>query len=263
VQSIPNSALPGSPLTAEQRRLLGNVVGFIYDNSVGNSTYNALQLRAVRRFARGMSVNALYTYSKSIDDASTIGGGAVVVAQNFMDLAAERGLSSFDRRHVLNLNYVLESPSGPQRRWYMRNWILSGGITWESGIPFTARVLGNQSDIAGTGSVGSGRAEATGQPIDSGAFFNTAAFAPPPPGFFGDAGRNTIPGPSLFSPNLSLARYFSLGERRRLEFRVDARNFSNTVSYTGIGTVVNATNYGLPTSAAAMRTVTGTVRFRF
>ncbi|HZU24454.1 MAG TPA: hypothetical protein VFA04_02975, partial [Bryobacteraceae bacterium] len=96
-----------------------------------------------------------------------------------------------------------------------------------------------------------------------GAFFNTAAFAPPPPGLFGDAGRNTIPGPSLFSPNLSLARYFSLGERRRLEFRVDARNFSNTVSYTGIGTVVNATNYGLPTSAAAMRTVTGTVRFRF
>jgi hypothetical protein len=273
VQTMPNSALPGSPLTAEQRRTIGNATGFIYDNSVGNSTYNALQARLIRRFTHGMSLNAQYTLSKSIDDASTIGGGAVVVAQNFMDLAAERGLSSFDRRHVLNLQYVLESPVGGPRatlhtsRWaevLLSNWMVSGGITMESGLPFTARILGNQSDIAGTGSVGSGRAEATGQPIDAGSgLFNTGAFTLPPAGLFGDAGRNTITGPYLFSANLSLARHFELGERRRLEFRVDAKNFSNSVSYTGIGTVVNATNYGLPTSAASMRTLTGTIRFRF
>ncbi len=90
----------------------GRVASFIYDESDGNSIYHALQTRLVRRFAKGVSMNALYTFSKSIDDASTIGGGTAVVAQNPFDLSAERGLSSFDQRHTLNLSYILASPVG-------------------------------------------------------------------------------------------------------------------------------------------------------
>jgi hypothetical protein len=252
----------------------GRVASFIYDQSNGNSIYHALQTRLVRRFSRGVSMTALYTFSKSIDDASTIGGGMAVVAQNPLDLSAERGLSSFDQRHTLNLNYVLESPvGGPgaplhSYRWAergFRDWSLSGGVTWSSGLPLTARLLGNQSDITGTGAVGSSRAEATGLPIEAGGypFFNPLAFTLPAPGELGNAGRNTIPGPQQLSLNLSLARSISFGERRRLEFRVDSRNFTNSVYYTSYGTVVNASNYGLATAAGAMRTLTFTTRFRF
>ncbi len=250
-----------------------NVASFIYDESDGDSIYNALQVRLIRRLAHGVSLNALYTYSKSIDDASTIGGGTAVVAQNPFDLAAERGLSSFDQRHTLTLNYVLTSPVGGatgllhEYRWLergLRDWTLSGGVTYGSGFPLTARVLGNQSDATGNGAVGSARAEATGEPVENGAgFFNTAAFTLPPPGQYGDAGRNTIPGPASLVFNLSLGRFVSFGERRRLEVRADATNFTNSVNYTSYGTVVNAPNYGTATAVGAMRTLTLTTRFRF
>src|SRR6185437_9014816 len=119
----------------------------------------------------------------------------------------------------------------------------------------TARVLGNQSDIAGSGNVGSGRASATGQDLSSGAgFFNLAAFTAPIAGQYGNAGRNTIPGPGLFSLNVGFGRSFQFGEsRRRLEFRAEATNVLNQVNYTSFNTVVNATNYGLPVAAGTMR----------
>lgn len=276
IQRLPNRAAPGSPLTAEQRRQIGNAVGFTFDSSEGNSIYHAAQLRLTRRFRRGLSANAAYTWSKSIDNASTFGGGGAVVAQNDKDLAAERGLSTFDQRHVLSLFYIVSSPVGPNG-YVMRHsgratrlladWNLSGGLTAGSGSPFTARVLGNLANSGGSGSVGSGRAEATGQPIDSsgGAFFNLAAFALPPASRFGNAGRNTIPGPGFVTLNASLGRSFRAGrdERRRLEFRLETQNTTNHVSYTGIATIVNATNYGLPTNTRPMRTIQTTVRYRF
>ncbi len=274
IQRLPNRAAPGSPLTAEERRQIGNAVGFTYESSEGNSIYHALQVRLARRFRRGISANALYAYGKSIDNSSTFGGAGNTVAQNDKDLSAERGLSSFDQRHSLRGNFVLTSPiGGPGSRSadntkisrLLKDWTLTGNVSFSSGTPLTARVLGNLADTSGTGAVGAGRADATGLPINGGGgdFFNLAAFTIPPSGRFGDAGRNTINGPAQFSLNAGLGRSFSLSERRRLEFRLDANNVLNHVNITGIGTVVNALTYGLPLSAGGMRTVTGTVRFRF
>jgi hypothetical protein len=269
---MPNRATPGSPLTAEERRQIGNAQNFTFESSEGNSIYHAAQVRFTRRFTRGISANAFYTFSKSIDNASSLGGpggGGGTVAQNDKDLAAERGRSSFNQIHTLSLFYVLSSPIDERHGsgWWQRfgkDWTLSGGLNASSGAPFTARVLGNQSDTGGTGAIGSGRADATGQPVDNGSgFFNLAAFAIPASGTFGNAGRNTIDGPSRFSMNLSLARSFTIAERRHIELRCDATNFLNHVSYTGLGTVVNASNYGLPTSTANMRAVTATLRVRF
>jgi hypothetical protein len=127
-------------------------------------------------------------------------------------------------------------------------------------------VLGNAATaLAQTGGVGSSRAEATGEDLSSSSgFFNPAAFTVAPPGQFGNAGRNTIAGPGLFAVNLAFGRSFQLDEsRRRLEFRFEANNVFNTVSFTNINTVVNATNYTLPISAASMRSVDAVVRFRF
>jgi hypothetical protein len=274
IQRLPNRAAPGSPATAEQRRQIGNAVGFTYESSEGNSIYHAMQVRLSRRFRRGISANALYAYGKSIDNSSTFGGAGNTVAQNDKDLAAERGLSSFDQRHTLRSNFVLTSPiGGPGSRSadntkitrLLKDWTLTGNVTFSSGTPLTARVLGNLADAGGTGAVGAGRADATGLPINGGGgeFFNLLAFTAPPSVRFGNAGRNTINGPAQFSLNAGLGRSFSLTERRRLEFRLDTTNLLNHVNITSIGTVVNALTYGLPLNAGGMRTVQGTVRFRF
>jgi hypothetical protein len=271
VLTLPNQGPPGLRLGHQ----LGNAVGFTYDSPVGDSIYHALQIRVNRRFSGGISMQTMYTFSKSIDDSSSFGGVGSTVAQNWLDLAAERGLSSFDRRHVLTMNWVWTSPLGTANSRVsgsslagrlLRDWQLSGGLTAETGTPLTARALGNTaSGLAQTGGVGSGRAEATGESLASPTgFFNLAAFTIPPVGEFGDAGRNTIPGPNLVSVNADFGRSFQFGEtRRRLELRMSATNVFNEVNYTNINTVVNAINYGLPSSAAGMRTLSAVLRFRF
>jgi hypothetical protein len=265
-QTVPNrAALGSSPLTSQQSLPIANAQQFIYDSSWGNSIYHAGQVRLMRRFARNMSFNVLYTYSKSIDDSSTFGGVGNVVAQNAFDLSAERGLSSFNRPNVVTLNYVLSTPA--QASWWKRNWTLSGSALLENGTPFTARILGNQSNVAGTGVVGSGRAEATGLGVEDGSgYFNLAAFTAPPPGELGDVGRNTIPGPWSWSLNSALGRYFTIGgegSRKRIELRFETTNTLNHVNITNVNTVVGSTQYGLPTTAGAMRTADVNIRFRF
>lgn len=274
LQRLPNRAAPGSPADSEARRLLGNAVGFTYDTSQANSIFHAAQARLTRRFTRGLSLNALYTWGKSIDNASSIGGGGGgTVAQDDRNLAAERGLSSFDVRHSLTTSFVLSSPvtgragglTVPGRLGaVLRNWNLTGAVNLTTGNPLTARVLGNQSDTAGTGVVGSGRADSTGLPVETGTgYFNLLAFTLPPSGRFGNAARNTIPTPTLFTLNASFGRSFRIKERRQLELRLDSTNLTNRPTFTSLGTVVNASNYGLPLAAAGMRTIQMQVRFRF
>jgi hypothetical protein len=270
IQTIPNQA----PLGSGGERILAGVAPFIYESANGNSIYHAGQLRLTRRFRSGLSTNILYTFSKSIDNASTVGGGGGtgVVAQDAFDLAAERGLSSFDARHSLTANWVFSTGQGTRgagipKGWLgalRKDWSFSGGVTYRSGMPLTATVLGNRADVSGTGVTGSNRADATGLPIDAGGgLFDLAAFTVPPATRFGNAGRDTIPGPSLFGLNASLARSFTLSEKKILELRLDANNVLNHVTITRWGTVVNSSSYGLESAAGAMRSMTANVRFRF
>jgi hypothetical protein len=125
-------------------------------------------------------------------------------------------------------------------------------------------VLGNRSDSGGTGAVGSSRADATGLPIDGEPFFNLAAFTLPPASRFGNAGRNTIPGPGSFTGNMSLGRGFRFKETRRgMDIRVEANNVFNTVNISRVGATVNSSTYALATDAGNMRTVTANLRLRF
>ncbi len=272
IQEYPNRAAEGSSQLSSGLGI-ANATGFVYDTWNGNSIYHAGTVRFTRRFSKGISTNLLYTYSKSIDDASSIGGGGTVYAQNANDLSAERGLSAFNRTHVLTGSFILTSPVGEQG--YLRgrgfvesalkDWTLNGSLTAETGLPLTARVGGNESNIAGTGAVGTGRAEATGLPIESGTGpFNLLAFTTPAPGTFGNAGRDTIPGPGSFVLNLSFGRSWKvIDERKRVEIRVDSTNTLNKVNITGYYTTVNATNYGLPSNVSAMRAITATLRLRY
>jgi len=275
MQRQPNRAAPGSPANSEDRRRIENAIGFTYDSTEGNSIFHAGQVKFQRKYSKGLAWNALYTFAKTIDNATTVGGAGNTVVQDDRNYAAERGLSAFDRRHTLAVNTTVMSPFGRNGHWLrdrenkfarlLEGWLTAFTLSARTGTPLTARVLGSVADAAGTGATGSGRASATGLAIDGGRFFNPAAFTLPTAGTFGTAGRNTIPGPSFVAANFSVGRSFRLGDapRRRIEVRAESENVLNQVNFTGLGVVVNALEYGLPTRAGDMRHLNFTVRFRF
>lgn len=266
-QFIPNSVGPGaaeSPLPHD----------FIYETSNGNSIYHAAQFQLNRRFHSGMMWHASYQFSKSIDDAGTGGRGQgnTPVAQNWLDLSAERGISGFDARHHLSLQLQYSSGMGMGggtllggwKGALLKDWTVSGNVNLHSGNPSTATVGGSLSQVSGTAVTNTLRAQATGLSIESPSMlFNTAAFSDPVSGTWGNAGRDTIPGPTIFSLDGSLSRVIRLGERRSVDLQLQSQNVLNHVTITSWGTVLGSNTYGLASAAAAMRKVTFSLRFRF
>jgi outer membrane receptor protein involved in Fe transport len=240
--------------------------GFVYMASNGNSTRESGQIQLRRRLHSGLAASALYTYSKSIDDAA-LGGrgqGTAVIAQNWLDLSAERGLSSFDQRHLLNgqLQYTT-GMSHVAGRALLADWTVLTQITVSSGLPLTPLYL---APVDGTGVTGSLRPDYTGAPLyaaPSGLFLNPAAYVAPAPGEWGNAGRDSITGPSQLAINLSLARTFRWRDRFHIDLRCDSTNALNHVTFTAWNTTVGNAQFGLPVAANAMRAVSMTLRLRF
>jgi hypothetical protein len=259
-------------LRAPNRGPLGlripGVQPFTWETSTGHSAMNAFSVRIRKRPTGGLGGGVAYTWSKSMDDASTLGGGGGVVAQDDRNLAAEWGRSSFDQRHRLNGDLTYELPFGPNRHWLnndglaariLGGWTWATSVTWATGTPLTARVLGSAVDI-GSGVNGSLRADYTGQPIALDdptvlRFFNTAAFALPAPGLFGTAGRNMISGPSSLNVSMNLNKTIMIGSTRNLNVRVQASNVFNTAQFASIDTIVNSPTFGQVTSMRPMRSV--------
>ena len=253
-----------------------DVQAFLWESSEADSILHAAVVRLRKRLQHGVSVGGTYVFSKSIDNASSIGGTSVVVAQNDLDLAAERGLSSFNQPQRLTADYLVELPFGPQKRWLaskgivsdvLGGWQWSGNVTAASGTPFTPRVLGNFADVS-RGTNGTLRADVTGQPVSVGnpsvqQWFNTAAFVAPPPGQFGDARRNSISGPRTIDFTMNFAKIIPFGDVRVLEIRATAANIFNTPQFTGLDTTVNSRTFGQVIAAGQMRRLSFTARFRF
>jgi hypothetical protein len=234
-----------------------------------------------RRFSQGLRFQASWTRAKSIDNASGIGGGGLVVVQDENNIRRERSLSSFDQRHRLETGVDLALPFGVRQRFLaganryvqavVSGWSLTANYQASSGAPLTARLLGNASNNSGTGSNFSERADATGAGLDlpegarsTALFFNTLAFAVPPPGRFGNAGRNTIPGPGTQLLNASLRKGFRLDDRnRRLEFRWMVDNLLNHPNWSSLGTVVNSVTFGRITGVRSMRRMEFSLRIAF
>jgi hypothetical protein len=256
---------------------------FIYESSEGNSILHAASVRIRKRMSHGLGVGGQYIFSKSLDDASSIGLGSVVVVQNPFDLPAERGLSSFNQTHKFTGTWMYDLPFGENHRlaqkgFWMRtlsNWQWSGDFTIASGLYFTPSVLGGGVDIA-RGVTGSLRANVVPDESTSVSnptvlrWFNTAAFCAPGPdcvnptgSSYGDAARNIIEGPGRVTFDMTLNRSIPIKESRNLDLRITASNVFNHVNYAGINTVVNSLTFGEVTSAASMRRVTMQARFRF
>jgi TonB dependent receptor len=244
-------------------RLYPNLGSVNVEEARGNSIYNALQTELQRRFSNGLQFTASYTYSRTIDD----GGGAFGSgAQDFMNLALDRGLADQDVRGRFVLSGVYELPFGHGRHFganigkaadaVVGGWRLNAVLTVQSGLPF---------NLTDPGSPG-GRPDVVGplymNPGNTQEYFNTNAIAIVPtiannvmigPGTLG---RNVLIGPGMQTLDLGLSKTFSLTERWKLEFRAEAFNIANHPQYNNPGTdptslVANGGTFGVINSTLA------------
>jgi hypothetical protein len=255
---------------------IDGVQPFLWQTSEGSSVLHAATFRGRRRPVKGIGASASYTLARSRDNASTIGGGGTVVAQDDRNLEAEWGLSSFDRRHLVAVEVSIELPFGQNRPWLnsggfwaalFADWRAATTLSWQSGTPYTPRITGSANDVA-RGTNGTLRANYVGQPVEVqdptiDLFFNTAAFGLPEPGTFGNASRNMIVGPGSRLLNAQVSRDVRFGRTRALTVQLNANNLLNMVNYAAIDTVVNSPTFGQVLSVRPMRSVQVNLRFRF
>ncbi len=259
---------------------------FNYEESAVFSRFNAGTLRLNKRLSSGVSLGANYQYSHSIDDAGSVGGTSTVVAQNWQDILAEEGNSSFDQRHRVTGNYMYELPFGKDKFWLtagkashiLEGFSISGSFTFATGMPLTPSYQATINDVA-RGTAGTERPNRIpGVSLTAGGgslkqWFNTAAFTAPTPDAYGNAygtsARNSIAAPGKIQNNMSLAKTMQLGDTRSMEFRATADNVFNTVQYSGVDTTLYSgaeaarSPFGQVTSAGAMRSFQFSARFRF
>jgi len=253
--------------------------------SRGDSAYDALEVDVTRRISRGLSVRGVYTWSKTLDDGDslnqTTAGNAPGLVSNPFNLAADKGLATFDVRNVGVINAIYALPFGRGKLYaselggwkngLVGGWSVASIITAQSGFPFTPQLSYNPSNTGDTrnpvrpflnpdfkGSV------VLGNP---GQWFNPAAFIAPPSasGFFGNVGRDTYVGPGLATWDFSVLKDTAIRERLSLQFRAEIFNLLNRANFNTPNLIVftppTATNLtGLSGTAGAITSTSTTSR---
>lgn len=266
--------------------------GLVWASSDGQSFYNSLRVAARNSFSSGVSLKFSYTFSKSVDDSNG------QRAQYPHSRSVDRGLSDFDTRHHLSIDYFYVLPFGSNRSWLNSGvfsrlfgaWRIGGIIQYRTGTPFspgmTVRRAGylfettrpnfqpsqanrptTQGVTGGCGSIQPG--EPLGTPRR---YFDPCIYAFPEFGTLGNVGRNTITGPSVFGADVSLQRNFGLGGDRHLQFRMEIFNLLNhtalsnprgTAVFSGAPGRYNPSVGRISSTATTSRQIQLALRFSF
>jgi trimeric autotransporter adhesin len=246
--------------------------GFKYMTSNGSSNREAGIFQLRRRLHNGLSATIQYTFSKSIDDAMPgTSGTSSAIAQDWRNPGAERALSNFNQSHVGKFEFQYTTGMGVKGGTLMKGWkgalykewTLSSSIDAGSGLPQSPIF---PSTVRGTGVTGPVRPDCTGADIYAappGLHLNPAAFKAPTPGYWGNAGRNSIIGPAQFTMNASLSRVFRTSDRTSLNLTVNANNALNHVTFRSWTVIVGSTQFGLPSAANSMRSLQTNIRWSF
>ena len=207
------------------------------DLTDGQSFYNSFQVSVSKRYAHGLSWQFSYTLAHSVDDASVDSSVESVndpqTSQDIFDRRGSRGPSDFDIRHNFTANVVYDLPG---RGRLLGGWQASGVANVHSGLPFTPVLAFDNADIQSLDT--SERPDLVGNPYAGvcpngtrvgtpSCWFNPSAFAVPPAGQFGNAGRNILRGPAFAQFDASLHKDFAIAERRKITLGVEAYNLFN------------------------------------
>jgi len=246
---------PG-PGVIQNRRLWPVFASGTYVEDSGYSSYNSLQIKAQVRSWRGLSFLSSYAFAKSIDNLSSDTQG--FSSQDPRNNNAEKAVSDYDQKHrwVTSLNYALPVAKG--RRDFLgriaQGWELGSIVTWQSNTPFTPSI---SSDPANTGNSKRPNRIAGGTLPDPtiNLWFNPAAFTIPAAFTYGNSSRNILYGPRHVNWDALAMRMFPIKEQLRLQLRGEFFNFTNTASFNGPVTNIQASNVGRITSAGAPRDI--------
>jgi len=216
-----------------------------------------------RRFSGGLAMTTAYTFAKALGFSPEDG-----TFWNYIQPRRSYSRLDFDRTHNFVQSYVYELPFGKNKpmlrsgagRWILGGWQVSGILSLMTGRPMTFLTSVNPNtpsstltpDQAGPFSV----THNVAGPSGSATWFDTSAFRQPLDGdgktpHFGSMGRNNVDGPGLGDLDLSLFRKFELGERAKVEFRVETLNLTNTPAFAAPNVTVGDANYGKITSTLA------------
>ncbi len=247
--------------------------------SVGDSSYNALQLDLNHRFSHDLSFRATYTWSKALDDGDslnqTTAGNAPGLVANPYDIRADWGLATYDVRNLGSISAVYALPFGMGKRYAngltgfangaVSGWSVTSIVTVQSGFPFTPQLSYNPSNNGDTRNpvrpfVNPGFAGSviTGNPAQ---WFNPAAFLQPPAnsGFYGNLGRDTLIGPGVATWDFSALKDTSIHERLTLQFRAEIFNLLNHTNFNTPNLIV-FTPSGVSGTAGAITSTSTTAR---
>jgi len=222
--------------------------------NTSQSWYDAGYVNIRRRYARGLSFLANYTFAKSLENAPDFRSPMFEssIPQNDNDLNAEKG-PGCDVRQRVALSAVYNPPSwnlSALTRTLTRDWRGSMEFQVQTGFPLTISVFGdtaNAGTVVGENPI---RANVTGAPVfpkgtrNANTWFNPAAFAAPPAYTFGDVSRNSVYGPGMETMDVGIVRDFSIREKARFETRAE---FFNALNHTNLGTpnrFVNTSSLG-------------------
>jgi Carboxypeptidase regulatory-like domain len=222
----------------------GNI---IQRQSSASSNYHSLQVKFDQRLKKTLNLGVAYTYSKSIDNASTE-RQVTDLPPNDLDTRMERGPSDFDRTHIFTTNFIWYLPNlvrGGFASGFLNGWQFSGiGRLW-TGTPFDVTMT---QDVAGVGPNQNQRPDViadTNGPGTADQYFNINAFARPKTGTFGNMGRNSMRRQGVNKWDLALYKNFALREGLKLQFRAEAFNAFNHPVFKEFGAEINTTAAGV------------------
>jgi len=241
----------------------------IQDVSGANSTYHSMIAGVDKRFSKGFSVGANYTWSKSLDWASNLSDLDTINVVNPYVLNAYRALSDYHVPHRFVLNYVwqLPSPASGAMRYIFGGWQTSGIWNWQAGFP-----LNVISGVDNSGSfTGNDLADVIATPYYTTSsqgdkikkWFSTEAFRTNALGTYGTSGRNILRGPGRFNMDLTAAKNFAIHEHVKLQFRAEFFNAFNHTPLNNPDTSVTSASFGQIVSAGDPRVIQMALRIGF
>ncbi len=249
-----NQARPGAGAVAARRPY--PFFGSIIDTEFrANSIYHGLQATFEKRYSKGMSFLAAYTWGHAIDDTSVFGGDH----QDMLNLRADRGNSPYDVRHTFVYSFNYEMPFGRDSKGVTsalaRGWQMNGILRLSTGLFLTPTVGAN--NLNGSGFQRPDVVPGCKWQLDNPTpdrWFNPSCFAIPAQYSFGNAGRDIIEGPGTHNLDFSLFRniYLSSGESRKtLQLRGELFNVTNTPQFNNPNTTIGVAQSGVINSAGS------------
>ena len=258
LNAIPFDALvanvpPGPNANLNTLRRYKGYTSIAYRLSDATSTYNGLQLYAVKRKG-DLELTAAYTWSRNLTDTSGNGDG-LDVGEDPFNRHYNYGPASFDRRHIFVTTYDYHIPFLRGKKGVegalLSGWEVSGITRFQSGAYFTP---------TGSTAIGTRRADYIGGPVllskpGPDGWVNPAVFAPAPLGRRGNAPVGIVQGPNLQTWDFSMRKQFRLTERFNLRFQADMFNAFNRANFrspdVGFGTcLVTSTSACAPSNGA-------------